>query len=133
MGENHTLLAQLRDLYDSAGEKKDRPLPSTGVVLGLVIADMIASPDEPTRIYKFEQLAEDWQTDPALGICPTLLNDDRILRALTSLGESKDRMDGFLHALTVETCNRYEIPLDRFYVDTKVLELSGDFNDCEIS
>lgn len=47
------------------------------MILSLIVADMIACPRHITRTYKFQEMAERWQTGPLLGIEPSLLNDDR--------------------------------------------------------
>lgn len=121
--EEHTSIECLKAEYD-LGRK---PVPSTGTVICIVIADMLASPAEITRIYKFEKLAHEWLTGPLLGICPTLLNDDRIGRALSKLGNCEMVMKDTLQMLTLHVAERYNIPLSRFFIDTTLIQLDGEF------
>lgn len=123
LGEEHTTIESLKADYDLGL----RPIPSTGMVLSLLIADMLAYPKDLIRIYKVEDMAHMWQTGPLLGICPTLLNDDRILRALSKLGNVSTVMEETLHLLIVHTAQRYGIPLNRFFMDNSLLELDGEF------
>ena len=124
LGEEHTSIEQLKDAY----ARKEIVVPSPGIILSLLIADMVACPARHTKIYKIEELAHNWQTGPLLGICPTVLNDDRILRCLSLLGSTKGVMDSCLQSLAVSVAEKYGIPLERFFTDTSVLQLSGAFS-----
>lgn len=123
LGEEHTSVEALKADYD----RGKRPVPSTGMVLSILIADMLAYPKHLTRIYKIEEMAHLWKTGPLLGICPTVLNDDRILRALSALGQAGTIMEETLHLLALHTSERFSIPLTRFFIDTSLLELDGEF------
>lgn len=123
LGEEHTSIEALKVDYD----RGKRPVPSSGIVLSILIADMLAYPKHLTRIYKIEEMAHLWQTGPLLGICPTVLNDDRILRALSALGQNGTVMQETLHSLVLHTSERFGIPLSRFFIDTSLLQLDGEF------
>lgn len=58
LGEEHTSLAQLKADY----RRGEKTVPSSGIILSLLVADMLAYPREITRIYKIEELAHDWCT-----------------------------------------------------------------------
>lgn len=123
LGEEHTTLEELKQAYRLGTPK----IPSSGTILALVCADMLAYPKRLARIYEVEKLAKVWHTGSLLGIEPSLLNDDRIGRALSKFGAVKNTMKETLHLLTVDTAQRYGIPLSRFYMDTTLLQLDGDF------
>ena len=127
LGEEHTSIKKLKEHYQDP--EKSSLTPSIGVVLSLFVADMIACPRHITRAYQYEEMAEKWQTGPLLGIEPKLLNDDRIGRALTDLGVDKKSMEEVLYNLVMDSCKKVGIPLNKFILDTTLLQLSGDFKD----
>lgn len=53
---------------------------------------MIACPRNIILAYKFEEMAEQWRIEPLLGIEPSLLNDDRIGRAMSAIGENPQNL-----------------------------------------
>jgi len=63
-GEEHTSIGQLREHNRNRllGEKP--MVPSTGIILSLMVADMIACPRDITRTYKIEEMAKQWYTGP---------------------------------------------------------------------
>jgi len=75
-------------------------------------ADMIACPRDITRTYKIEEMAKQWYTGPLLGIEPSLLNDDRILRAMSTLGLKPETMQELLFKLVLDASKKAEIPLN---------------------
>ncbi|MDA8337136.1 MAG: hypothetical protein M0Z41_19475 [Peptococcaceae bacterium] len=107
MGTEHTSIDQLREDYKRVGEKN---VPSPGIVISLLIADMLAYPRHIARIYQVRELAELWHTGPLLGIHPTLLTDDRILNYLSLLGADERNMHNLLHILTVNVAQNFNIP-----------------------
>ena len=125
LGEEHTPIEKLKEYYQDP--EKYSLTPSIGVVLSLLVADMIACPRHITRAYQYEEMAEKWQTGPLLGIEPKLLNDDRIGRALTELGGDKKSMEEVLYYLVMDSSKKAGIPLNKFILDTTLLQLSGDF------
>ena len=127
LGEEHTTIEKLKEYYQDP--EKSFLTPSIGVVLSLLVADMIACPRHITRAYQYEEMAEKWQTGPLLGIKPKLLNDDRIGRALTELGGDKRSMEEVLYNLVMDSSKKAGIPLNKFILDTTLLQLSGDFKD----
>ncbi|MBE3036018.1 MAG: transposase [Candidatus Atribacteria bacterium] len=130
LGEEHTSLEKLKEHYqDRQVPERSFLTPSTGIVLSLIAADMIACPRHITRAYQFEEMGEKWQTGPLLGIEPKLLTDDRIGRALTALGGDKKSMEEVLSILVLHASKKAGIPLNKFILDTTLLQLSGDFKD----
>ncbi|NTW73081.1 MAG: IS1634 family transposase [Eubacteriaceae bacterium] len=127
LGEEHTSIEKLKKHYQDP--EKSSLIPSIGVVLSLLVADMIACPRHITRAYQYEEMAEKWQTGPLLGIDPKLLNDDRIGRALTELGGDKKSMEEVLYNLVMDSSKKAGIPLNKFILDTTLLQLSGDFKE----
>ncbi len=127
LGEEHTPIEKLKEHYQDP--EKSSLTPSIGVVLSLLVADMIACPRHITRTYQYEEMAEKWQTGPLLGIEPKLLNDDRIGRALTELGGDKKSMEEVLYNLVMDASKKAGIPLNKFILDTTLLQLSGDFKE----
>lgn len=123
LGEEHTSLEQLKGDYN----RGCKTVPSPGIVLAMLVADMLAYPKHIARLYKVEELAEEWYTGPLMGICPKLLNDDRIGRCLSKLGSTLDIMEDILTLLTVNVAERFSIPLSRFFIDNTVLQLDGEF------
>ena len=103
--------------------------PSVGIVLSLLVADMIARPRHITRTYKFQEIAEKWQTGPMLGIEPRLLNDDRILTGMSKLGAEPQTMQEVLYKLIMDASEKAGIPLNKFILDTTLLQLSGEFEN----
>ena len=130
LGEEHTSIEKLKEHYqDRQVPERSFLTPSTGIVLSLIAADMIACPRHITRAYQFEEMGEKWQTGPLLGIEPKLLTDDRIGRALTALGGDKKSMEEVLSILVLHASKKAGIPLNKFILDTTLLQLSGDFKD----
>ena len=113
LGEDHTSIDQLRDDYN----RGQKTVPSPGIVLSMLVADMLAYPKHISRIYEIERLAEEWHTGPLLGICPKLLNDDRIGRDLSLLGNDVNVAKNILNLLAVTTAREFNIPLSRFFLD----------------
>jgi len=129
LGEPHTTIEELRDYYHHKAPGEEPMLPSTGIILSLMVADMVACPRNITRTYKFQEKAEEWRTGPLLGIEPDVLNDDRILRRMDDLGLETQTMHEILFKLVMDACGKAEIPLNKFILDTTTLELSGEFKD----
>lgn len=126
--EGTTSIAYLKQQYKRSIQKGTLPpIPSSGVILCLLVADMVARPKHIIRIYQVEEMASKWKTATTLGICPSLLNDDRILRAMSALGTTGESMKQVLCQLSIETAKRFHIPLNRFFLDTTLLELDGIF------
>jgi hypothetical protein len=73
-GERHLAIEQLKEHWHNRAESVKPLVPSTGVILSLMVADMIACPRNITPTYKFEKIAQEWRTGPLLGIEPSLLN-----------------------------------------------------------
>lgn len=119
----HTSLDYLKKEWAS-GRKQ---VPSCGIQIGLLVADMLAYPKRIARIYEVQKLAKEWHTDKLLGIDPDLLNDDRLLNTLSKLGVDPSNMRDILQGMTVYVSERFKIGLSRFYVDGSVLELDGVF------
>lgn len=128
-GEEHTTIEQLIDHYQSRKPFKKPMIPSTGIILSLLVADMIACPRTITPAYKFEEMAKQWRTGPLLGIEPSLLNDDRIGRAMSAVGADQKTMEEVLFNMVMNAGRKAGIPLNKFILDTTVLELDGKFKD----
>lgn len=127
--EEHTTIAQLKDHYQSRTPLEGPLIPSTGIILSLLVADMIACPRNITPAYKFEEMAKEWRTGPLLGIEPSLLNDDRIGRAMSAVGADPKTMEEVLFNMIMNVGKKAGIPLNKFILDTTVLELDGKFKD----
>jgi len=123
LGEEHTSLEYLKQEM-AAGRKQ---IPSSGILIGLLVADMLAYPKRIARVYEVQTLAKAWHTDELLGIDPNLLNDNRLLRALSKLGECPSAMRDILQGLTLDVSDQFKIRLSRFYVDGSILQLDGVF------
>jgi hypothetical protein len=78
LGEEHMTIEKLKNHYQSRAPFEKPMIPSTGIILSLMVADMIACPRHVTRTYEFEGMAKQWRTGPLVGIEPFLLNDDRL-------------------------------------------------------
>ena len=94
-----------------------------------MVTDMIARPRHMTRTYEFESMAEQWRTGPLLGIEPRLLNDDRIGRAMSFLGGVPRTMKEVLFQMVMNASQKAGIPLNKFILDTTLLQLSGAFKN----
>lgn len=129
LGEEHTTIEQLRHHYQNKHVFEKPMNPSTGIILSLLVADMIACPRTITPAYKFEEMAKQWCTGPLLGIEPSLLNDDRIGRAMTAVGLASEVMEEVLFIMIINAAKKAGIPLNKFILDTTVLELDGKFKD----
>ncbi len=128
-GEEHTTIEQLKDYYQRR-TLFERPLiPSTGIILSLLVADMIACPRSISPTYKFEEKAKEWRTGALLGIEPSLLNDDRIGRAMSAVGADPNTMEEVLYNMIMNAGKKAGIPLNRFILDTTVLQLDGKFEN----
>ena len=123
LGEEHTSIEYLKQEM-AAGRKQ---VPSSGILIGLLVADMLAYPKRIARVYEVQTLAQAWHTDKLLGIDPDLLNDDRLLRALSKLGVNPSDMRDILQGTTLNVSDRFKIGLSRFFVDGSILQLDGVF------
>lgn len=129
LGEEHATIEQLKNRYQGRTLLDAPMIPSIGIILSLMVADMIACPRNITPTYKFEEMAEQWCTGPLLGIEPSLLNDDRIGRAMSAIGAEPQTMQEVLFNMVMETGKKAGIPLNKFILDTTLLELDGKFKD----
>lgn len=129
LGEEHLTIEQLKNHYNNKTEYEKPMIPSTGIILSLMVADMISCSREITAAYQFEEMAEKWHTGPLLGIEPSLLNDDRIGRAMSFLGGQPEIMQEILFNMVIDAAKKAEIPLNKFILDTTLLELDGKFKD----
>ena len=123
LGEEHTSIEYLKQEM-AAGRKQ---IPSSGILIGLLVADMLAYPKRIARIYEVQPLAKAWHTDKLLGIDPDLLNDDRLLRSLSKLGVNPSDMRDILQGTTLNVSDQFKIGLSRFFVDGSILQLDGVF------
>jgi len=128
-GEEHTTIEQLKKHYQNRAVLEEPMIPSTGIILSLLVADMIACPRNITPAYKFEEKAKEWRTGPLLGIEPSLLNDERIGRAMSAVGADIKTMEEVLYNMVMNAGKKAGIPLNKFILDTTVLELDGKFKD----
>ena len=128
LGEDNTSIKQLRDSYHDRSET-EKLTPSSGVVLSLMVADMIACPRNITPAYKFEEMAAKWRTGPLLGIEPSYLNDDRIGRVMSAIGANAKNYEEVLVNMIMNAGKKAGIPLKSFILDTTILQLDGKFND----
>ena len=130
--QENTPICELKKEYKSNLKKAmSPPMPSPGLIIALLIADMVACPKNLIRISNVEKMAERWNTGPLLGIAPFLLNDDRLLRMLSILGKDVSTLVETLHLIVVHVATKFEIPLNRFFVDTTVLQLDGQFGNAK--
>jgi transposase len=129
LGMEYTSIEQLRNHYHEKQPDEKPMTPSAGIILSLMVADMFACPRNITRTYKFEEMAEIWKTGPLLGIEPSLLNDDRILRTMSLLGADMQNMKEILFQLVINASKKAGIALNKFILDTTLLQLSGNFDD----
>lgn len=127
LGEAHTSIDELKQ-HRSVGRK---PIPSSGIIICLLVADMLAYPKRIARVYKVQQLAQEWHTDELLGIDPAVLNDDRLLRTLSKLGIHPTAMTDILQRMSIDVSERFGLSLSRFFVDGSLLQLNGSFNKAE--
>ena len=129
LDEEHTSIENLKAQYQQRKEGEDLKIPSTGIIMSLMVAYMIAFPRNITRTYKIREMAKDWNTGQLLGIEPSLLTDDRILRSMSKLGKQSSVMEEILYKLVMEAGTKAEIPLNKFILDTTLLQLSGEFEN----
>ena len=129
LGERHLTIEQLKEHWHNRGESEKPLVPSTGIILSLMAADMIACPRNITPDYKFEKMAREWRTGPLLGIEPSLLNDDRIGRAMSAIGTEPQNLQEVLFSMIMDTAKKEGIPLNKFILDTTLLELDGEFKN----
>lgn len=129
LGEEHTTIEQLKNHYQDRTLLDAPMIPSTGIILSLMVADMIACPRNITPTYKFEEMAKQWRTGPLLGVEPSLLNDDRMGRAMSAIGAEPQTMQEVLFNMVMDAGKKAGIPLNKFILDTTLLELDGKFKD----
>ncbi len=129
---NNKGLCEINSVYYSEEEKQKMPIPSPGLILGLIVADMMAGTGKITPAYKYREKAEEWETGPLLGIEPSVLNKDRIVRTMSAMGCNESNMKEVLFSMLVTTIKEdaaATIPLNSFLLDTTVLELDGTYKD----
>ncbi len=136
LGETYYTIEERKDLWKEWKNNKNPhappPVPSVGCILSLLIADIIACPTRITPIYKFEELAIQWKTGPFLGIEPSTLNDDRIGRAMSTLGYNEETMKEVLALLVLDTAKTNSTPLNSFVTDSTVLQVDGEYKKSTI-
>ena len=123
LGQEHTSIEYLKQEM-ATGRKQ---VPSSGILIGLLVADILAYPKRIARVYEVQTLAKAWHTDKLLGIDPDLLNDDRLLRSLSKLGVQPSAMRDILQGTTLDVSDQFKIGLSRFFVDGSILQLDGVF------
>jgi len=128
LDEEHKSIEQLRNSYHDRHET-EKLKPSSGIILSLMVADMIARPRNITPAYKFEEMAVKWRTAPLLGIEPTYLNDDRIGRVMSAIGANAKNYEEVLINMIMGAGKKVGIPLGSFILDTTILQLDGKFKD----
>ena len=129
LGEKHRTISEMIADWQNNPVGKEPLIPSTGMILSLMAADMIACPRTITPAYKFEEQAKEWCTGPLLGIEPSLLNDDRLGRAMSVLGATPQNLQDILFKMIMGTAKQADIPLNKFILDTTLLQLDGEFKD----
>lgn len=122
LGEEHLSVQQMQDEL-AQGET---PRISTGAACEVLIADMLGCYKNLTRLYRIEEACEDWHVRDILGLPPEKLNDDRLGRALDTIGENPTLMGDILQALVLKAAERFGIPLKRFYNDTTAIPVWGE-------
>lgn len=128
LDEEHKSIEQLRNSYHDRHET-EKLKPSSGIILSLMVADMIARPRNITPAYKFEEMAVKWRTGPLLGIEPAYLNDDRIGRVMSAIGANAKNYEEVLINMIMGAGKKADIPLGSFILDTTILQLDGKFKD----
>jgi transposase len=129
IGEMHTPLEELRKNVDKASEEMGKP--STGTILSLLVADMLAKPKEVMRIYKVEEITKKWNLFKIFGIEEKKLNDDKILRCMSKLGRECGIINEILLKLSLGVNEKFGVPLERFFLDSTVTELDGEFKKAD--
>lgn len=129
LGIEHTTIAQLKNHYNNKEETEPPMIPSPGIVLSLMAADIIACPSTITPVYKYVEMAAQWHTGPLLGIDPSLLNDDRIGRMMSMAGADHETLQEVLYTMLVNAGKKSHIPLSKFILDTTLLQLDGEFKN----
>lgn len=86
LGEEHTTIEQLKNHYQDRTLFDAPMILNTGIILSLMVTDMITCTRNITPTYKFEEMVKQWRTGPLLCIEPSLLNDDRMSRAMSAIG-----------------------------------------------
>jgi transposase len=131
LGIEHTTIESLKDHYNRRTLEEEPMIPSTGIILSLLVADMIACPRTITAAYMFEVRAVKWRTGPLLGIEPSLLNDDRIGRAMSMIGSNAEYLKEVLFDMIITAVKKAGIPLSSFILDTTLLQLDGCFKNAD--
>ncbi|MEM3853886.1 MAG: IS1634 family transposase [Conexivisphaerales archaeon] len=122
LGEEHLSVQQMQDELAQGVT----PRISTGTACEVLIADMLGCYKNLTRLYHLEEACEAWRVRDILGLPPEKLNDDRLGRALDTIGENPTLMGDILQALVLKAAERFGIPLKRFYNDTTAIPVWGE-------
>lgn len=122
LGEEHLSVQQMQDELAQGVT----PRISTGTACEVLIADMLGCYKNLTRLYHLEEACEAWRVRDILGLPPEKLNDDRLGRALDTIGDNPTLMGDILQALVLKAAERFGIPLNRFYNDTTAIPVWGE-------
>lgn len=125
LGEEHTPIEQLRNHYNNKPVLGESMMPSTGIILSLMVADMFARPRYIDSSRRFEEIGQNWKTGPLLGIDPSLLSDERIGKVMDDVGGDLKIMEDALYSLIGEA----GISLNKFGLGSIMLELDEESED----
>jgi transposase len=114
----------LAGIVDRACPVRDKVAMVThGQVVEALVANRLTSPSPLVRV---EDWAREWAVPEVLGIAPSVLNDDRIGRALDAAAPQVDQVVGSVGARAVTT---FGIDVARLHWDMTSISLYGDYDD----
>jgi transposase len=113
----------LAGIVDRACPVRDIAALGHGQVVEALVANRLTSPSPLVRV---EDWAREWAVAEVFGIAPSMLNDDRVGRALDALAPRVDQVVGSVGARAVTT---FGIDIARLHWDMTSISLYGDYDD----
>lgn len=116
----------LVELVDGIIPMRGRSLLTHGEVISALVANRLCS---PLPLYDISGWASSAAVSELLGAPASLLNDDRLGRALDVLAPVAEDLRG---RLLLSTCQRFEINASRLHLDLTAVRFSGVYQDSEL-
>ncbi|TDB92867.1 IS1634 family transposase [Nonomuraea longispora] len=116
---------RIRELVDAACPVRDVAELTHGQVIEVLVANRLTS---PAPLVHVQEWARTWAVGEAFGVEPSLLNDDRIGRALDAVAPHLDQLAGSVGLAAIEA---FGVDVTRLHWDLTSISLQGDFEQAE--
>lgn len=112
----------IRGIIDRACPIRDVALVTHGRVIEALIANRLTSPQPLVHV---EDWAERWAVEEVFGVAPSLLNDDRIGRALDAIAP---HLEGIVGSIGAQAISAFGLDVSRLHWDMTSISLRGAYD-----